>query len=49
MLFRSERYSSLLAQVPEKLDLETFEEASGHPDWDEAMNKEYRSLLANDT
>eukprot|EP00253_Pinus_taeda_P034643 PITA_34643 len=24
-------------------------EASGHPDWDAAMNEEYRSLLANDT
>lgn len=39
-----ERASSLLAQVPENLDPETFEEASGHPDWDEAMNEEYRSL-----
>ena len=37
------RASSLLAQVPEKLDPETFEEASGHPDWDEAMNEEYHS------
>ena len=38
-----------MAQVPETPDPETFEEASGHPDWDEAMNEEYRSLLANDT
>ena len=44
-----ERDSSLLAQVPENLDPETFEEASGHPDWDEAMNEEYHSLLENDT
>ena len=33
-----ERASSLLAQVLEDLDPETFEEASRHPDWDEAMN-----------
>ena len=38
-----------MAQVPEKIDPKTFEEASGHQDWDEAMNEEYRSLLANDT
>ena len=38
-----------MAQVIEKIDPETFEEASGHPDWDEAMNEEYHSLLANDT
>ena len=44
-----ERASSLLAQVTENLDPETFEEAFGHPDWDEAVNEEYHSLLANDT
>ena len=47
--FQFERASSLLAQVPENPDPKTFEEASGHPDWDKAMNEEYRSLLANDT
>ena len=41
--------SSLLAQVPRKLDPENIEEASGHPDWDEAMNEEYHSLLENET
>ena len=41
--------SSLLAQVPETYDLETFEEAFGHPDWDAAMNEEYHFLLANNT
>eukprot|EP00253_Pinus_taeda_P011050 PITA_11050 len=30
-------------------DPNTFVEASGHPDWDAAMNEEYRSLLANNT
>ena len=44
-----ERASSLLAQVPKNPDPKTFEEASGHPDWDEAMNEEYRSLLVNET
>ena len=44
-----ERAYSLLAQVPEHLDPEIFEEASGHLDWDEAMNEEYRSLLENGT
>eukprot|EP00253_Pinus_taeda_P002136 PITA_02136 len=44
-----ERASSLLAQVSANYDPDTFEEASGHPDWDAAMNEEYRSLLANDT
>ena len=39
----------MLAQAPENLDPDTFEEASSHPDWDEVMNEEYRSLLANDT
>ena len=33
-----EEASSLLAQVPENHDLDTFEESSGHPDWNEAMN-----------
>ena len=28
-----------LAQVSVNYDLETFEEASGHPDWDAAMNE----------
>ncbi len=44
-----ERASSLLAQVSANYDPDTFAEASGHPDWDAAMNEEYRSLLANDT
>ena len=38
-----------MAQVPENPDPQTFEEASGHLDWDKAMNEEYHSLLANDT
>jgi hypothetical protein len=44
-----QRASSLLAQVSETHDLETFAEASGHPDWDTTMNEEYHSLMANDT
>jgi hypothetical protein len=44
-----QRSSSLLAQVPETHDPKTFSEASGHLDWDTAMNEEYRSLMANDT
>eukprot|EP00253_Pinus_taeda_P018331 PITA_18331 len=44
-----ERASSLLAQVSANYDPDTFAEASGHPDWDTAMNEEYFSLLANDT
>jgi hypothetical protein len=44
-----QRASSLLAQVLETHDPETFVEASGHPDWDTTMNEEYRSLMANDT
>eukprot|EP00253_Pinus_taeda_P007619 PITA_07619 len=44
-----ERASSLLAQVSANYDPNTFAEASGHPNWDVAMNEEYRSLLANDT
>jgi hypothetical protein len=34
-----------LDQVSETHDLETFAEASGHPDWDTTMNEEYRSLM----
>jgi transposase InsO family protein len=41
--------SSLLAQVSETRDPETFVEDSGHPDWDTTMNEEYRSLMAKDT
>jgi transposase InsO family protein len=41
--------SSLLAQVLETHDPETFSEASRHPDWDTAMNEEYRSLMENNT
>eukprot|EP00253_Pinus_taeda_P010955 PITA_10955 len=44
-----DRGSSLLAQALENYDPNTFAEASGHPDWDAAMNEEYRSLFANDT
>jgi hypothetical protein len=44
-----QRASSLLAQVSETHDPETFAEASGHPDWDTTMNEEYRSLIENDT
>eukprot|EP00253_Pinus_taeda_P017626 PITA_17626 len=44
-----ERASSLLAQVSANYDPDTFAEASGHPDWDAAMNEEYYSLLANNT
>jgi hypothetical protein len=43
------RASSLLAQVLETHDPETFAEASGHLDWDTTMNEEYRSLMENDT
>ena len=38
-----------MTQVSETHDPETFVEASGHPDWDIAMNEEYRSLMANNT
>ena len=34
-----------MAQVSENHD----PEASGNPDWDVAMDEEYRSLMANDT
>eukprot|EP00253_Pinus_taeda_P023113 PITA_23113 len=44
-----DRGSSLLAQASANYDLDTFVEASDHPDWDVAMNEEYCSLLANDT
>jgi hypothetical protein len=44
-----QRASSLLAQVSETHDLETFVEAPGHPDWDTTMNEDYHSLMANDT
>jgi hypothetical protein len=38
-----------LAQVLETHYLETFAKASGHPDWDTTMNKEYLSLMVNAT
>jgi hypothetical protein len=38
-----------LAQVSENYDPNTFEEASGHLEWDTTMKEEYNSLLANDT
>jgi hypothetical protein len=41
--------SSLLAQVSETRDPDTFVEASSHPDWDTITNEEYRSLIENDT
>eukprot|EP00253_Pinus_taeda_P024263 PITA_24263 len=44
-----DRASSLLAQASANYDYDTFTEASGYPDWDAAMNEEYRSLLVNDT
>jgi hypothetical protein len=44
-----QRASSLLDQVLETRDLETFAEASGHPYWYTIMNEEYRSLMENDT
>eukprot|EP00253_Pinus_taeda_P033909 PITA_33909 len=44
-----DKASSLLAQASVNYDLGTFAEASGHPDWDVAMNEEYCSSLANDT
>jgi hypothetical protein len=37
------------SQVSKNHDPETFAEASGHPDWDTAMNEEYRYLMENDT
>jgi hypothetical protein len=44
-----QRAYSLLAQVSETRDPETFVEASGYLDWDTTMNEEYRSLMENDT
>jgi hypothetical protein len=38
-----------LAQVSKTPNLETFAEASGHPYWDTTMNKEYHSLMKNNT
>jgi hypothetical protein len=38
-----------LAQVLETHDLDTFVEASSHPDRDTTMNEEHRSLMENDT
>ena len=38
-----------MAQVSENHDPETFAEASGNPNWDAAMDEEYRSLMVNDT
>jgi hypothetical protein len=48
-LSQFQRASSLLAQVSETHDPETFAEASGHPDWDTTMNEEYRSLMEKNT
>ena len=44
-----QRASSLLAQVSENHDPETFAEALGNPDWDATMDEEYHSLMANNT
>jgi hypothetical protein len=44
-----QRASSLLAQVSDTHDPETFVEASGYPYWDTTMNEEYRYLMENDT
>ena len=41
--------SSLLGQVLKNHDLKTFIEASDHVDCNVAMDKEYRSLMANNT
>ena len=38
-----------MAQVSKNHDPETFAEALRNPDWDAAMDEEYRSLMANDT
>ena len=40
-----QRGSYLLAQVFESHDPENFVEDSGNPDWDVAMDEEYRSLI----
>ena len=44
-----QRDSSLLDQVSENYDPDTFAEALGHPEWDATMKEKYNSLLANDT
>jgi hypothetical protein len=44
-----QQYFSLLAQVLETHDPETFAKASGYPDWDTPMNEECHSLMENDT
>lgn len=44
-----QRASSLLVQVSENYDPDTFPEALGHPTWDATIKEEYNSLLANDT
>jgi hypothetical protein len=44
-----QRASSILDQFLETRDLETFVKDSSHLDWDTIMNKEYQSLLENDT
>ena len=44
-----QRASSLLVQVFENHDPETFAKASGNLDWDASMDEEYRSLMVNDT
>ena len=36
-------------QVSKNYDPQNFVEALGNPDWDAAMDEEYRSLMANDT
>ena len=38
-----------MAQVLDNHDLENFAKASGNPDWDAAMDEEYRSLMVNYT
>ena len=38
-----------MAQVFENHDPETFAKASGNLDWNVATDKEYRSLMTNDT
>eukprot|EP01018_Ginkgo_biloba_P029520 Gb_22659 [translate_table: standard] len=46
---RLETQESHLACLATDLDPHTFKQASGKPEWDGAMNKEYHSLLKNDT
>ena len=43
-----QRASSLLAQIFENHDPETFAEASGNLDWDATMDEEYHSVMTND-